>query len=473
MAFALDPNQPQIQPGQPGQAAPVTTSSAPGAGPAAPGTQSTSAPSSQAPTQPFVNLQQYLTANAPQIQQEGQQLSDQLTAGATKAQGDITAAKAAFDSSVQGGYMAPNPDLVSEVASNPTAAASDPGKVKDFQAQLNNTYKGPQNFETAPGTVALNKEIEQASSAANLVNSPQGLQTYFQQVEPNPTPGMTTLDSVLLGGDPTAMGMVTQAAKPYKDVTQYLSDTTTAANKSVTDAQAAAQAAANNARAAIATPEQALISAISGNFDTNQKSYSGYNSSLDAIRAILGTPFGASLSADQESKLGITPGSFEQLEAINGAGNGLPTFNPLNPANFYLPPTSAVNAPSMAGSATPDQRAELAALEALTGGFNSPVTSADVAGVNSWASPSSFGGLDTATAQSEFTQNLQKALDAALANPSAYADDPNLMTQIQKIQDFLANINTKPPSYFAPPPQSPPLAPPIALPPGGGGHAAR
>lgn len=476
MAFAPDPNDPNKQgaPSSPNplaQQAPVTTSSAPGAGPAAPGTSGTGAPSSSTPSQPFVNLQEYLTANAPQIQAEGQNLAGQLTAGATKATNDINAAKTAFDAQVAGGYTPTDQNLLSEVQANPTAVASDPAKVKAFQDESNSTYTGPSNFEMAPGTVDLNKEIESANADAALVNSPGGLQTYFQSIEPNPTPGKTTLDSVLFGGDPNAMAAVSSAAAPYKDVTQYLTDTTNAANQEVSDAQAAAQAAAANAKAAVAVPEQSLISGITGNLTANQKAYTDYNSALDAIRAVLNTPFGASLSADQEAKLGITPGSFEQLEAINNVGNGFPTFNPLLPANYYMPPSYSPTAPSLASSATADQRAELAALEQLTGGFNAPVSSAEMTGVSPWVTPSSYGGLDTATAQAEFTANLQKALNTVLANPSAYSSDPALMSQIQAIQSFLNLTNQQPPSTFAPPPPAPLPAPTTPLPPPtGGGH---
>ena len=79
MAFVPDPNQINQQAQNPltGQA-PIQSSQAPGAGP---GTAKvpTGAASNQAAPQPFTNLQSYLSANAPQVEQIANQISGTLT----------------------------------------------------------------------------------------------------------------------------------------------------------------------------------------------------------------------------------------------------------------------------------------------------------------------------------------------------------------------------------------------------------
>lgn len=239
MAFdpnAQDKNKIQDQgQGLPGNQ-PPTTSSAPGAGPGASGGKMAQTPQA-APSQPFQNLQSYLSANQPQIQSQADKTAGQLNNQYGQTTGNIDQAKTDYGSQVKAGYAAPNEDVVKQATTNPTEFAAKPENVKAFQDLYNDQYKGPDNFETSDVYGNLSGQVNKATSDANLVNTIPGLQTYYQSQNPNATKGGNILDSVLMQGSPEAYGTVTAAAKPFQGLQDYLSGTTTNVDKQIQDAK--------------------------------------------------------------------------------------------------------------------------------------------------------------------------------------------------------------------------------------------
>lgn len=378
-----DPNKQPGQSGQPGQTpmAPVSTSSAPGAGPgAAPSTSATGAvASNQASPQPFTNLQAYLTANQPQIQQMGQNITGQIGSDYGKIQNDIATGTKGFQDTVAGGYAAPNADIVSEAASNPTAVADDPTKAATFKAQLNDKYTGPANFEGSDYYANLNKEVQDAASKANLVNTPSGFETYFRGFEDNPTAGDTTLDSVLLQGNPDVFKSIQAAAKPTMGLPDYLSGVIPAQNKAVQDAQAAATGAAQNAGTQIGKTATDFGNTLNTNVANANKSSSDYNAQLNDIASKISSGGYASLTPQEQSLIGYDP---KMNDLISGYPTIFPTQAAQNPINFssYFTQGQQAATPQASDVVTPDQLAEYAALEKLTGqapstNFTMPTTS--------------------------------------------------------------------------------------------------
>lgn len=226
-----DPNQQQAQAG----AAVPTTSSAPGSGP---GTQTKGGTPQSTPSQPFQNLQAYLTANQPQVSAQADKISGNLNNQYGSVKNDINAAQGDFENQVQSGYAKPNDQVVNQAASNPTSFANDPNNVKAFQSLYNDTYSGPSNgFETTGTYSDLNAKANKATSDANLVKTVPGLQTYFQGQNPNATKGGNILDATLLSGSPEAYKNVVGAANKFSDLPTYLNAAATTENQNVTNAQ--------------------------------------------------------------------------------------------------------------------------------------------------------------------------------------------------------------------------------------------
>lgn len=237
MAYAPEQDQNQQQ-GQNPLAQPPTTSSAPGAGPGA--VKGSTAPQAT-PTQPFQNLQAYLTANAPQISQQAGQISGNLANQYGQVQSDINQGKESFNQQIQSGYTAPNQDIINQAVSNPAQFAQNPENVKAFQSLYNDQYTGPANYETSSPYGALNAEVQNAVSQANAFKTPAGAQTYFQNQNPNATKGGNILDTVLLQGNPEAYQQILSAAKPFENLPGYLNQSVTDVNQNIQNAQNTAQ----------------------------------------------------------------------------------------------------------------------------------------------------------------------------------------------------------------------------------------
>src|SRR5579864_7687242 len=126
-------------------------------------------------------LGDYLSANAPQIQNQANTVAQGLNTQYGQVGTDITNAANQFNQQVQGGYAAPNQDIVQQALANPTQFASNPSNVSAFQGQLNDTYTGPQNFESTTPYSNIQNEVNTAVQNAGFLNSPAGLKTYFAQ----------------------------------------------------------------------------------------------------------------------------------------------------------------------------------------------------------------------------------------------------------------------------------------------------
>ena len=190
-------------------------------------------------------LSDYLKANAPQVEQQGETIAGKVRDQYGQVKAGIDTALQGFNQNVAAGYEAPNQDLVQEAAANPTAFAQDPAKVAAFQKQRTDAYKGPEDFTATDPYAKTSREVSDAVADADLFKSPSGLQTYLRNTAPggNYTKGMGTLDAALLAGTPGAITKIREAAAPFQGLSGYLSNSANAAKQGVTQARdAAAQA---------------------------------------------------------------------------------------------------------------------------------------------------------------------------------------------------------------------------------------
>lgn len=376
-----DPNKQQQGFNPLAQQAPVTTSSAPGAGPAASSNPTGAQPSNQASAQPFTNLQAYLTANAPQITDQANKIAGQLTNQYGQLQGQIQSGVNQFNQDVQSGYTPPDQNVVNQATTNPTQFVQNPQNIKAFQSQLNDVYTGPSNFETTPGYADINKSVITNAQNADLVNTPEGLQTYLRQGNTNSTPGMNLLDAVLLQGSPEAITTVQKAAAPFKTLGDYLTGQVTQANQGVANAVSAADQARTNANTALTGATNTFANNVNQNFANAQQQYlQGQNQLNDYISKIQ-KPGLAGLKTAEMIRLGIDP-------AVISAFTGYPTvlnewdkaFTP-SPTQGQAPGSTEwtfpgnVPAPTIENISTPEDYATLDALTKL-GGYaptNSPI----------------------------------------------------------------------------------------------------
>ena len=326
-------------------------------------------------------LGDYLSANAPQITNQANNIAGQLGNQYQTVNQDITNAANQFNQQVQGGYTAQNKDLVNQAVGDTTNFAKDQNNVANFQKQLNDQYTGPQNYQNTDQYGNIQNEVNQAVQNSALLKTAPGLQQYFAQNQKNPTQASATLDQLLVQGNPDAKATVETAANQFNTLPGQFQDTTTNANQSVQAAQQAAQDAAKYAQSQLGNETQGFNTNISNQTAAAQKAAADqialYNQELsntptfnDAFRS-LGVNDDQALALNQAYNTAATP---QYLTARNaGADTATKAFNLRDYLNTITPETDI----SAANTATADQYGLAQALQQLYGQTNAPALALD------------------------------------------------------------------------------------------------
>lgn len=217
-----------------------TGATAPGAKTASPDTASSTAPGTAA-----TNVNQYLSANAPQTQQYANGVSSGLNNQYGQIQSDVNSAANNFQGQINSGYTPEDTSVVNNAAANPTAFVTDPNNVSAFQAQENDTYIGPNQFETASPYTGLTNEIAQGQNAAAPWQSFSGTAGEFGNLG-DTTLGDQNLDATLFASTPGVNSQISNAAGQFSTLPAYLTQTGTTLDTNAANAATNANAAAAN-----------------------------------------------------------------------------------------------------------------------------------------------------------------------------------------------------------------------------------
>lgn len=209
---------------------PVAGGSAGTGGNAAPGVGTSTQFGSNA-----AKLTDYLKANESQVNEFGQQVAGDLTRRYNETLGNINQGVNQFTSDVGAQYTPPDPTKVNEALQDPSTFVKNSNNVQQWQSWYNPTYSGPTNFEGTSVYSNLNDQVNKAVENAGTVGTIPGLGTYLGNNlgVTNSTPGMVNLDASLLQRNPQARENIKNAAAPYKDLSAYLGNRTTAANTAI------------------------------------------------------------------------------------------------------------------------------------------------------------------------------------------------------------------------------------------------
>lgn len=351
-----------------GPSAPAMTSSAPGSGPGSSAGKST-APQAN-PAQPFQNLQSYLSANAPQVNQQATKIAGDLSNQYGQVTGQVNQAQQDFGNQVKGGYVQNDSNLTNQAIADPTSFVSNPDNIRAFQALYNDMYRGPQNFESTTPYGELSQNVTKAASSAGNFKTLPGMQTYFQSQNPNSTRGGNTLDAVLLQGNRDAYGKVQDAAKPFSTLSDYLSNATSTANAGVTAAQKEASDISSGLKNKF-VGEQGIIPTFQSDLNNRLASTkAGAQSNAeklmqDFLAGGSATP-NPTLTEDEYKALGVSPA---ELQAITESQYALRhDYNaPVDLRGTLTQQSPDVVFNNANAIATPEEYQKAAALSQLTG----------------------------------------------------------------------------------------------------------
>lgn len=457
MAFV----NPSLSPEQENQFAPVGSTtpnpmsllppqSAQTGGSAGSGSTSGAAPTQATPTQFGSNaskLSDYLSANADQTQTMGSNIAGNLTSQYGQVQGDVTQAGQTALGQVTAGTPQYDPNLVGQFQQNPKDFASNPENVSGFQKMFNASYTGPQNFETTPAYSNIQKEVQGAVQNADLVNTFPGLSTYLQnKAQGTYTPGMNTLDTVLLQGNQPAYKAVTDAAKPFSGLDKYLGDTTAQVNSAIPQAQQAAQSAKDQTRSAYNDYAGDFTSGVSKAYQDAVGKATNYNNLLNDITGKVGAGNLADLDPQETAYIGMN-GSIPDLLSSYSSIWG-PQAKTINAGNFFNPGATA-NMPTGDRVMTPGQVDIARALQTLSG---SPLSLPFAMPESGSATPYDVTGLKSPSFDSKAL--LQELLtDTGNINSAS----PDQAVQANNLNKRIASILNGPAT--GPGPTTPPPAP--------------
>lgn len=383
-------------------------------------------------------LGDYLSANAPQIQNQANQVTNNLNQQYGQVGTDIGAAANQFGQQVSQGYAAPNQDVVNQALANPTQFVSNPNNVSAFQAQYNDTYKGPQNFESTTPYSNIQNEVNTAVQNAGLLNTQAGLQNYFSQgAGPNQTKASNTLDTLLLTGNPQAQQQIQQAAGQFQSLTPQFQNTVTAADQGVTAAQQAAQQAQQYAQGQANPYAQNFNTGLQNAVTTNETGRNAYNQSLAGNQAAA-TTGRTNLFNTQNQNLQKLLSGYGWLTSL-GAGSNSPQMQSgeTNLGKALAPNTSAYDAilaeqmnnnpATLANTSTADQYAQANALSQLLGtNYNNPLNQADISQAGTYKPQGPGLSLTNAqNAEKGQTQYMNDLLAAGLVGPQAFGSQAN------------------------------------------------
>lgn len=295
-------------------------------------------------------LGDYLSANAPQITNQANAVAGKFNDQYSQLNQGIQNAANQFNQQVQGGYAAPDQNIVNQAVSNPTQFTATPENIAKFQAQYNNQYTGPQNFEGSTPYSDIQGQVSNAVNQGNLLQSQAGLASYLQGQSKNPTKASSTLDSLLLSGNPEAQQTVQNAGKQFNNLTGQLETATGAANQGVQSAKDASAAAAKYAQDTFNPYVQNFGNQLTQGAQTAEAGRNAYNTSLNNF-------YGSAVPIEQQINqwAGTLPGgqSVNDLIApIIAANNQGENINPITAQNY----------------ATPEQYAQAQAIQQLLGG---------------------------------------------------------------------------------------------------------
>lgn len=359
-------------------------------------------------------LGDYLSANAPQIQNQATNVTGKLNTQYGQLQQGITDTANQFGQQVQQGYAAPNKEVVNQAISNPTQFTADPNNIKAFQAQYNNAYTGPQNFESTQPYGQIQGQVNNAVQQANLLGTQSGLQSYLTGQQKNPTQASTTLDSLLLRGNPQAQQQIQQAANQFKGLTEQFGQATQGANQSVQAAQKAAEDARNYAQGQVNPYVQNFGNTLNTQAQTAQSALDQYNKGITTNRGTLNS-LQALLSGYQGASGKTTPDLLSQYFAQQPIENNITT----------------------ATTATPEQYAQSQALAQLLGQNYTPVlnpTQANLAGTAN-SVPANYTPFDSKEAAYNMAKSI-KGLQQGAERPNPQSPWNQLLAGLQQYDPY-------------------------------------
>lgn len=373
------------------------------------GAAGSSAPTSSAAPGPsksgsWTNLNSYLDANADQGAAVGSQIANTINSQGQSDQDAINNLSSGFNQAVQASTVNANQGAVdqsiNDAESNNLSAADQTA----FDQQANASYSGPTDITQATGYSQAAQGASNAAVAAQQAQTEAGRDVLLQNQFNNASTsgynqGENNLDQLLLEGSGGA-GSINQAANQWTGLGGQLNSDVTTDNANAASGAATTQATAANALSDFNTQRTAADTSVASALAAQQ---AGYSTDYNALVSALNGYSGGNLNLNQQQATTLGLGQNQRLYDLYQQSPQLGT--------QYLS-QAAFNA---GAEITPQQQAELAALDTLGAGANQTATNqytnAALAGTQN-----ADNSIDTSGFQQAVANSNQAFQDAAAQN---------------------------------------------------------
>ena len=439
---ATNPNMPVVSPTP-------STGGAGGAGASGGAKGTANVPGVNTPAQPSASLAAYLQANAPQATTLANQIAPSLTNQITNANNQISQAEANYQAGLNN--VATNQNVLNEVTNAP--ASLNATDQSTYQQMVNAQTTAPSianTFETSSYYQPLSTAVQNVQQNTALWNNAANVPTITAALSPFETAGTTTgnmtLDALLLGETPSAYNTISQAIAPAATLPTTLNTATTASDQALQNTIAQDTAATQAATAAGNQYVTNLTNTLNQTVATAQAAAAQGNTTL------LNDLMNQSLTPTDEAALGITNTQWQQLQAqLNLAqnpqtviSNGAAQYQgqtPTTPVNLatYLTQLNPQGSITAANVATPDQYANLAALQQLMGNAapgNVPLQASNASLASTAPANLNSFNYNSALTGTQQTAQTAKAMEQAYVNAiQAGSDQSHALAAAQNVAE--------------------------------------
>lgn len=320
-------------------------------------------------TQPkFVNVADYLNKNTEGSAQIGEAASNKLVAQRDEAGNQVTDSGNKFNQDVSSGTTNLDENLLGNALSKPEDFVQDPNNTAKFLAMRDASYKGPASLQSTSYFAPADTKVSGLKTTAEGLGTEAGRNALVSSLSDHPTQGKTSLNQLLLQGNPAAAEKIQNTAGTFKSVEDQWAQLLANAPSTVDAARAATDSARTTTQSRLGDTTKGFTTGLTNKLNTATNERDAFNLDYQNIDSEL-SKGGTGLSQVQLDKLGIKDAYpyLSKLEQFNRP-TALGYYNaPVPLTNYVTPGSPNSNVPTMGGVSSPEDYAREAALQQLSG----------------------------------------------------------------------------------------------------------
>lgn len=323
-----------------------------------------------APTAPkFVNVADYLSKN-----QEGSANIANAASGKLEQQRDeagnlATGAGQKFNTAVSAGTTNLDQSVLDSALSKPEDFVKGEGNTAKFLAMRDAAYKGPMSIQNTDSFAPAQSKVSALGTTATGIGTEEGRNALVSSLSDHPTQGKTSLNQLLLQGNPEAAKKIQDTAGTFKSVEDQWNQILANAPSAVDSARATTDATRATIQSRLGDTTSQFKTGLTDKLSRATNERDAFNQDFTGIdTALNGNPSGLDLRPDQLEKLGLTD-AYPYLSKLNDFNQQLGHYSGPVPLSTYVSDRGSANTnvPTIGGVANPDDYAREAALQQLSG----------------------------------------------------------------------------------------------------------